>query len=117
MPTNPFRLPRHAVPTRYELVLQPDLEAAVFSGTASIDLSVTEPTSELVLNAAELSISKASLTTADGDEVPATVTLDEKLERAHVTLSRQIEAGVVRRSPQRPTARLLPEHLHRRHRR
>ena len=93
MPTNPFRLPRHAVPTRYELVLQPDLEAAVFSGTASIDLSVTEPTSELVLNAAELSISKASLTTADGDEVPATVTLDEKLERAHVTLSRQIEAG------------------------
>ena len=93
MPTNPFRLPRHAVPTRYELVLQPDLEAAVFSGTASIDLSVTEPTSELVLNAAELSISQASLTTADGDEVPATVTLDEKLERAHVTLSRQIEAG------------------------
>ena len=93
MPTNPFRLPRHAVPTRYELVLQPDLEAAVFSGTASIDLSVTEPTSELVLNAAELSISTASLTTADGDEVPATVTLDEKLERAHVTLSRQIEAG------------------------
>jgi puromycin-sensitive aminopeptidase len=58
-PLDPHRLPRHAVPTRYELVLEPDLAAATFEGTVEIALDVDEggdDVDELVLNAAELEI-------------------------------------------------------------
>ncbi len=93
MSTNPYRLPRHVVPTRYELVLEPDLGAATFSGTASIDVTVIEPTTELVLNAAELSISDVRLITAGGETVEAAVRLDEEQERAFLTLSEEVGAG------------------------
>ena len=56
------RLPTAVRPTHYDLVLEPDLVAATFTGAVDIDAEVVEPTSRLVLNVAELDITEASVT-------------------------------------------------------
>src|SRR2546429_6468445 len=58
---DPYRLPRQVVPTRYEIRLVPDLTTSVFAGVETITVTVHEPTSEILLNAAELEISEAAI--------------------------------------------------------
>src|SRR5271169_5104601 len=91
-PDQAYRLPRSASPTRYELVIEPDLAAATFTGTAAIDPEVHEPVTELVCNAAELEISGASVVLADGSEHPARVTVDADAERATFALEGELTA-------------------------
>ncbi|KAL6655886.1 hypothetical protein ACP70R_006712 [Stipagrostis hirtigluma subsp. patula] len=55
------RLPRFAAPRRYELALRPDLVACTFTGIASITVAVSAPTPFLVLNAADLTVERASI--------------------------------------------------------
>ncbi|KAL6599309.1 hypothetical protein ACP70R_045803 [Stipagrostis hirtigluma subsp. patula] len=55
------RLPRFAAPRRYELALRPDLVACTFTGNASITVAVSAPTRFLVLNAADLTVERASI--------------------------------------------------------
>ncbi len=81
-PTDDYRLPYTALPRTYHLTLAPDLEAATFTGSVAIDLEVTAATSELVCNAADLSIANAVLERSDGPDTPAAVSLDADLERA-----------------------------------
>ncbi|MGA0357232.1 MAG: M1 family metallopeptidase [Ilumatobacteraceae bacterium] len=89
--TDPHRLPRHAVPNRYEVHLEPDLDAATFSGTVTIHVDVATPDPSMdgiVLNAAELGIHSATI---DGE--PASVTVDEDLERVTVSTGSPLDAG------------------------
>ena len=51
-----YRLPATVVPQRYDLRLEPNLDAATFAGTVSIIVDVHEPVIEILLNAAELAI-------------------------------------------------------------
>lgn len=74
---DPFRLPRHTEPSRYELTLRPDLDDASFSGRVAISVSTREPAGEFVLNAAELRI---DVVRVDG-AVAHGVELDESTER------------------------------------
>jgi puromycin-sensitive aminopeptidase len=55
------RLPKFAVPKRYDIHLKPDLSACKFAGSVSIDLHVVADTKFLVLNAADLNICSASV--------------------------------------------------------
>ncbi|XP_003578027.2 aminopeptidase M1-C isoform X1 [Brachypodium distachyon] len=55
------RLPRFATPRRYELRLRPDLVACTFTGSVAIAVVVSAPTRFLVLNAADLSVNRASI--------------------------------------------------------
>ncbi|XP_057957573.1 aminopeptidase M1 [Malania oleifera] len=55
------RLPKFAVPKRYDIKLKPDLTACRFSGIVAVDVEIVETTTFLVLNAAELSVSRSSL--------------------------------------------------------
>ncbi|KAE8687604.1 Aminopeptidase M1 [Hibiscus syriacus] len=55
------RLPKFAVPKRYDLRLKPDLSACRFAGSVSIDVDVVADTRFIVLNAAELSINSGSV--------------------------------------------------------
>ncbi len=48
-------LPPHVRPTKYRITLAPDLSLFTFAGDETIDLEVAQPTSEIVLNAAEIS--------------------------------------------------------------
>ena len=55
------RLPKFALPKRYDIKLNPDLVSCKFSGLVSIDVDVVSPTKFLVLNAADLDIDSKSL--------------------------------------------------------
>jgi len=39
---DPYRLPTTVLPSRYELELRPDLDAATFEGTVAIDVDVRD---------------------------------------------------------------------------
>ena len=90
---NPYRLPRTIVPSRYELVLEPDLPAAAFAGTVAVAVEVVEPTDTVVLNAIELELDEAAVELPDGRRLEARVELDEKAERATLLLGGEIPAG------------------------
>ena len=88
-----YRLPATVVPSRYDIRLEPDLEAATFAGEETVAITVTEPVTEIALNAAELSIQSVSVTTADGMAVEGSATLDEAAERARLLFPTPIPAG------------------------
>ena len=83
-----YRLPKTVLPERYELTLAPDLAAFTYTGEERVTLQISEPVSEILLNAAEgLEIHEATLTNAAGDSLTGTVTLDPDEERAKIGLS------------------------------
>jgi puromycin-sensitive aminopeptidase len=90
-----YRLPRTVVPSRYDLTLEPDLDAGTFRGSVDVSLTVLEAITEIVLNANELRLEGATLATADGDrsvEVSKILT-DDDAERATIGLAEAAEPG------------------------
>ncbi len=85
---DPYRLPRHSAPTRYDVVLEPDLGAATFGGSVRIELDTGERVDELILNAIELEIDAC---TFDGE--PAQFELDPATERLLVRPDDGVDAG------------------------
>jgi aminopeptidase N len=84
------RLPTTAHPEHYSLALTPDLKAATFTGTETIDLTLDQASSTITLNAAEvkfISVTAASQTAA--------VTLDDAKEQATFTFPQPLPAGKV----------------------
>lgn len=77
---DPYRLPPHVRPTRYDVTLRPSLEDATFSGEVTISVDLHGPTDSIVMNAIELGIESVTI-----DGTPATWTLDETTERITVT--------------------------------
>src|SRR5512144_926518 len=93
---DPYRLPRHIVPTRYDLRLEPDLTAKTFEGDLTISLRVLHPASEIVLNAAELEISRGEVEIEDESGVlqqANRVELEEETERCRLTFPDPITPG------------------------
>lgn len=90
---DPYRLPRHIVPHRYDLRMEPDLIAATFAGLVTIALRMTEASSMIILNAVDLIISSATITGASGDRIDATIELDHAMQRCRLTCSRPIPVG------------------------
>ena len=90
-----YRLPRTVVPSRYELVLCPDLEAASFKGHEVVTIEVREPVQEVVLNAIDLEVSDVEVVSEDGGLriVASTVEYDEAAERVTFRFDRLIEPG------------------------
>jgi puromycin-sensitive aminopeptidase len=89
------RLPRTVRPSRYAITIEPDVEAATFTGEEAVSVEVTEATSTIVLNALDLDIDDAWIEPADatGDRRTATVTLDTETERAHLEFTSPVDAG------------------------
>src|SRR5439155_10182063 len=81
---DPYRLPRHVVPTRYDLRLQPDLSTGTFTGEETITVTVHQAAPEVLLNAAELRVTRAAAEGPAGISQTATVTLDEATERCRL---------------------------------
>jgi puromycin-sensitive aminopeptidase len=90
---DPYRLPRTVVPSRYDLRLEPDLAAATFTGRVTITARVHEPLSEILLNAAELILTRASIRDASGRRKTASVSLDEPTERCRLTFPDPVATG------------------------
>ncbi len=89
MSDDPYRLPRLAVPSRYDILLEPNLTDYTFDGRVSIDIDVPIATSRLVLNAIELEFHEVDV---DG-LVPVSVVTDESTQRVEFTFDEPIEPG------------------------
>ncbi|MBM3945105.1 MAG: M1 family metallopeptidase [SAR202 cluster bacterium] len=88
------RLPEHIRPTRYVITLEPDLKKFVFKGRQTVDLTIAKPTRTIVVNADELKIQPAVLSTGSGKVFKsAAPTLDEQAETATFEFADAIPAG------------------------
>ena len=88
-----YRLPRQALPTHYDLRLEPDLDTWTFDGHVSITIGVTDQLGEVVLNSAEIEINTAVLR-SDTDEIPVSdISYDEEYERATLDLATPVPPG------------------------
>src|SRR4051794_10562204 len=93
---DPYRLPRSVVPTRYDVRLEPDLQASTFAGEETVTLTVHEATREVLLNAVELSIDRAEIGDGSGRTLTAAVALDEASERCRLTFPEALAPGTWR---------------------
>ena len=91
--SDPYRLPRHIIPLRYDLRLEPDLATATFAGQATIALTVNQATSTIILNAVDLVISSATVEAPTGLRLDATIALNDAMQRCELTCPQSITAG------------------------
>ncbi len=87
-----YRLPRGVLPTRYELVLEPDLDRASFTGAVRIHVDVVETATEILLNALDLVITSAQVSATHGP-IPTQVHNDAVAERITLTLAEPLGVG------------------------
>ncbi len=86
------RLPETVLPTHYALTLTPDLKAATFTGSETIDVTVKEPVRSITLNAAEITFQTVQIS-ADGSRQTATVSMDTEKQQATFTFANALPAG------------------------
>src|SRR5215470_8595715 len=88
-----YKLPATVRPERYQIRLTPNLTAFTFAGEETIAVQVLEPTTEIILNAAELQIHSVAVAAQNGQRATGAVTLDEINERAIVTFPETLSPG------------------------
>src|SRR3989440_10196791 len=87
----PGKLPKQVVPLEYSIRIVPDLSKLTFSGSETVKIKASTPVHDLVLNSAELEITKASI---DGAQLaPATIKLDPNNELLTIALPNELAAG------------------------
>ena len=95
--TTPTMLPTAVRPNAYDLTLHPDLGNFTFRGEEDIDLTVHEPTSEIVMNADEIEIQEARLTLADGPSLePCCINFDKEEETVTLGFDEELSTGEAR---------------------
>ncbi len=87
-----YRLPKNVTPKRYEIRLTPDLKAFTFAGEVTIAVTVNETTDDVVLNALELEIDRASAERT-GKSLAAKAELEPAKERAHLRFPEKLAPG------------------------
>ncbi len=86
-------LPENVKPIKYCLTLHPELETFTFAGEQTIDVSIQVPTARVVLNAAELEITRVCLKQA-GLSIPAqSISLNAETETATLDFGRVLSPG------------------------
>jgi aminopeptidase N len=91
------RLAAGVTPQHYALTITPDLQAATFTGTERIEITLARPMRSITLNAAELVFASvhAHLPGFPAELLPASVTINDKDEQATLTFERELPAGQV----------------------
>ena len=90
---DPYRLPRHVIPTRYDLRLEPDLTGATFTGQVTITITVTQTTQIILLNAVDLVLQSAVAEGANQRQFKALIELEPKTQRAGLSFQEPIQPG------------------------
>lgn len=88
-----YRLPRHVIPTRYELRLEPDLAAATFTGRVTITITVKQPTQTILLNAVDLVLQSAVAEDANRRQFKALIDVAEETQRVGLSFQESIQPG------------------------
>jgi puromycin-sensitive aminopeptidase len=87
------RLPRTVLPRRYDLRIEPNLDAATFTGSEDVVVEIVEPVTEIVLNVHELTIDAAWLLDAAGERIDVATSVDVEAQRLTLTPDRTLAAG------------------------
>ncbi|KVI05923.1 protein of unknown function DUF3358 [Cynara cardunculus var. scolymus] len=88
------RLPKFAIPHRYDLTLKPNLELCNFSGSVLVDVSILDTTRFLVLNSIDLVIHESSFTNSNNDKVvPSEVVVDNDGETIVLVFDEPLSIG------------------------
>ncbi|MBI3635948.1 MAG: ERAP1-like C-terminal domain-containing protein, partial [Candidatus Rokubacteria bacterium] len=95
-PVDPYRLPRHVVPLRYDLKLAPDLVRATFTGEETVTITVSEPTRDIVLNTVELIVTEAAVGGDGGEQGALRITHDAEAERVTLSFAASVMPGTWR---------------------
>nr|KAF6440433.1 endoplasmic reticulum aminopeptidase 1 [Rousettus aegyptiacus] len=66
-PWNKMRLPEHIIPVHYNLMIHANLTTLTFEGTTAVEITVSQPTSAIILHSHHLQISKATLKNGAGE--------------------------------------------------
>lgn len=86
-------LPTNVVPTHYRLSLTPNFSTFKYEGKVDVRLDVAKPTSSIVLNATELELHSASITT-DGKSIASKkISLDEEKQIATLEFEEEVKAA------------------------
>jgi aminopeptidase N len=80
-------LPSSVVPSHYDLVMTPDLQALSFHCEQSVDVTVSEATSVVTMHCKEINITEASVQSKSGATVPAVVQIAYHLKDNTVALT------------------------------
>jgi aminopeptidase N len=88
------RLPETAVPENYKLTFTPNFDKNNFDGEEAIRIRVLKPTSQIVLNSADIEISEASVVSGSLTQTP-TVTFDKEKEMVTFGVGKQLQPGPV----------------------
>lgn len=87
------QLPRGAAPGHYAIVVTPDAAKLTFTGQVAIDLTVSRAMEQLVLNAADLSVSAVTLTPAGGKAMPGRATIDAAAQTVAFDFGKPVQPG------------------------
>ncbi|MGN6817381.1 MAG: M1 family metallopeptidase [Sphingomonas sp.] len=82
------QLPTDVVPVSYDITVNPDAQKLTFTGTETVNVMVKKGTSTIVLNAADMTISRATI---DGKGVP--FKLDNDAQQLTLTLPTAAKVG------------------------
>ncbi|HMV74928.1 MAG TPA: hypothetical protein PKB00_10185, partial [Microthrixaceae bacterium] len=94
MPSDdPYRLPRHVLPHRYDLELVVDPEQPGFSGRVRIEVEVIETTDRITLNSLDLDLTGVAVTGSDGTHREPTAVSDPETERVELLLDDALSSG------------------------
>ncbi|MFY4729900.1 hypothetical protein, partial [Nitrospira sp. BLG_2] len=88
-----YRLPRHVIPTRYDLRLEPDLDGATFIGRVTIAITVKQPTHTILLNAADLALQSAMAEDANRRQFKARIESEQKTQRVEFSFQEPLRPG------------------------
>ncbi|GGE81294.1 M1 family metallopeptidase [Sphingomonas prati] len=89
----PGRLPPGVTPLHYEISVEPDAQKLNFTGSETVTIAVTRPTTRIVLNAAELAVGYAKL---DDSTTPSKLTLDAAAQTLTLDFAKPVAAGTHR---------------------
>ncbi len=92
-PTFAQRLSGDVVPSHYDLAVAPNLQAATFTGSERISVTLKKGSTSIVMNAAEIEFDAVTIKSGASTQ-KAEVSLDPSKEQATFTVARPIPAGV-----------------------
>ncbi|SOU02922.1 aminopeptidase [Xanthomonas arboricola pv. fragariae] len=87
------QLPRTAKPTHYAVEITPHADKMTFDGKVAIDISVLQATDRIVLQAANLSLARGTLTQKGGKPQAATVSTDADAQTATFAFDKPLAVG------------------------